>query len=96
VLPRTYTVEGASEGGLPTDRTGVMTWDGRVMLTGFKGRLAKLAPGLAGYPVAEIARGSCELATGMSRGSLAGLVSPQLEVMDEGERRPVQRHGPDE
>jgi hypothetical protein len=70
-----------------------MMWDGHVMLTGFKGRLAKLAPGLAGYPVAEIARGSCELATGMSRGSLTGLVSPQLEALDR-RQRTVRRAAP--
>lgn len=49
---------------LPTEPAFVMTWDGYVTLTGFNGRLAKLSPGLAGHPVAEIARGSCELATG--------------------------------
>ena len=57
------------------------------MLTGFEGRLAKVAPGLAGHPAAENARGARELATGDVARKCHGLASPTVRRPELGRRR---------
>lgn len=62
------------------DSEGRMTWDGDMMLTTFKGRQAKMAAGLAGRPVAEIAKNSRELVTGdVARKSQAVMTSSRTK-----------------
>ena len=54
--------------------------DGDAMLTTFEGGQAKMAPGLAGPPVTEIAEGSCELITGdVARKSQAVMTSSRTK-----------------